>query len=77
MIVKIQESFTDTNLQPVMLILTQQEREIIKNMKDDQIMIAFYPKNQGYSEALINQWMNTGVNFVQEKPNDGQNNVQG
>jgi hypothetical protein len=61
MIVKLENQFFNSIHSPMMLILSPEEKRAISNMASDQVMIAFYPTDKGYTADLINQWMRDGI----------------
>lgn len=61
MILKTHEGFKDSSFEPIMLIITKEEKNMIAKMSDDMMMIAFYPKNRGYTQELITDWMREGI----------------
>lgn len=63
MIVKLENQFFNSIHAPMMLILNADEKKAVANMANDQVMIAFYPTDKGYTTELINQWMRDGISI--------------
>jgi len=68
MIVKLENQFFNSIHSPLMLILSPEEKKAISNMDSEQVMIAFYPTDKGYSTELINAWMRDGITMEAPKP---------
>lgn len=66
MIIKTREGFKSSDLEPIAIILSETEKKAIANMPENNLMIAFYPVNGGFSPELITEWMKEGIQFQQQ-----------
>jgi len=55
MIVKIGSKFYDSNKQPIMVILTDEDKENISEMSSEATKYCCYP--DGFNQKQIEQWM--------------------
>ena len=53
--VKIASKFYDTDKQPIMIILTQEDNDNISNMPVEATKYCVYP--EGFNQEQIEQWM--------------------
>ena len=73
MIIKLKDGIFHGSInEPIMLILTAEEKQAIANMKPEESMISMYPPNSGYTPELIQAWMQEGL---KGESNDGPNKV--
>jgi len=54
--VKIGDTIYNSNQEPIMLILSDEDKENIKNMKPEHHKYCAYPEND-YQEEEIRDWM--------------------
>ena len=69
MIIKLRDGFRSSDLEPIAIILSETEKKAIANMSENNLMIAFYPVNGGFTPELITDWMKEGIQFQQQPPN--------
>jgi hypothetical protein len=59
--VKVNDEVYDAEEQPVMVILTDQDKQNIQDMPDDYSKYCMYPEDAFESREDVLEWMNGGV----------------
>lgn len=64
--VKVGDKIYDPENEPVMVILTEEDKENISNMSSDNSKYCAFPE-EGWSEEAISIWMKDGVSRIEKQ----------
>lgn len=59
--IKIGNEIFDAEKQPIMVILTKEDKDNIANMHSEAMKYGCFPGSCGMSEGEMHRWMNEGV----------------
>lgn len=56
MIIQTRNGMANTAVEPVILLMTDEEKKGFMSMKDGENIICVYPENMGFTPELIRDW---------------------